>query len=286
MVVEENLLVDSANPPPAAFGYQPDNTLNQNKRYYRSKIFSTPVSTNPLVAAAEPIFLLITTLQTCEFQGERNQLFLELRHEIQAFQQQAELEKYRADTITAATYALCSLLDEHLMQSDYGKKVDWESNTLVNYFFHEPNGATRFFVIINRVLENTYTYSHLIELLYFCLSLGFAGKYRNVEHGADTISAITNKLYQAISKQRNSTSKNLLIHESKPKPEPTQININQPPPRWLLFTIAITIAVIIISGIFYEINTRLNQLSKPLMQQIDQSFNHPTATGATHALDL
>lgn len=240
---------------------------------YRSRIYTSNININPLIAACDQLLSLIVSSKTVELPDDNTKLLQDLAHEIRAFEHRAQIANYEQNTITAARYALCSLLDEVITATPWGQQNNWQENNLLSLFHNENYGGERFFSIIDRVLENPSINMHLIELLYLFLNFGFKGKYNEIANGQNELLAITNRLYQTIGQQSHLSPKNILIGNTKntklqndiqpPKPQ-TSINSKK------LFGLAIAVAIITSGLIYLGISLKLNSISKQIYTKIEQ----------------
>lgn len=238
--------------------------------FYRSRIYTSKVSINPLAAASDPILTLVATLQNSIYPEDREKFLANLSHEVCAFEHHAKMANYPIDTITNARYLLCCLMDETIaLTSPWGKDNGWLHNNLLSIFHQENYGGENFFAIINQTLENPTINLHLIELAYICLNLGFTGKYRNTDDGAAIITNLTSNLYQIINQHRSALADhNLFVTETTPAEPPEQpASISKYLSKTKqLIAIAIIASVLIVGASYLVINTKLNELIKPIYQ--------------------
>jgi len=267
---ETSLLLDSPN---RTWSFEKTTPFPATNGCYRSRIYTSNININPLVAACDQILSLAIALKTTEFPDNNTQFLQDLSHEIRSFEHHAQIANYQSNIIIAARYALCCLLDEIITQTEWSQTNNWRDKNLLTLFHNENDGSTRFFSIIDRSLENISTNLHLIELLYLCLNLGFVGKYQNTEHGQSELVAITNKLYQIIGHHNHLNRKNLLAHDSIPEPQQNQqtptITANIINPK-KLFGIAIALSIVISGLIYFGIHLKLNSISKEIHTTIEQ----------------
>jgi type VI secretion system protein ImpK len=244
--------------------------------FYRSRIYSSNISINPLIVACDPILTLIATLKTIEYPTDRNRFIENLAHEIRAFEHRALHANYPENIITAARYALCCLLDETIsLTSEWGKNDGWLHNNLLAMFHNENYGGKYFFTIVSNALKNIPQNLHLIELLYLCLSFGFAGKYRDTKHGKNGLASVTNNLYQAICQHRRANSHGLFVYDPEVQTQ-AQLEQDYPIPQIKtvkLLSITAALALIISGMIYFSIHLKLHNISQPLYQQIEHSIN-------------
>ena len=242
--------------------------MEMNNGFYRSRIYTSKININPLVAASDPILTLITTLQNAHYPEDRVKFLEHLTHEVHAFEHHAKMANYKEDTITAARYLLCCLLDETIaLTSEWGKNNGWLHNNLLSVFQDECYGGEDFFKIIDESLKNTTINLHLIELAYICLNLGFAGKYRNTHDGANKITQIIDDLYTIISQHRSALGdKNLFVCQQEVPVEQTINTTKYLSKLNKLIIIAVASSLLVAGVIYLIIDMKLNNLAKPIYQ--------------------
>lgn len=247
--------------------------------FYRSRIYTASTGINPLIVAGDPILTLVAHLKNTEYPPSRDKFLANLTHEIKAFEHHAQIANYPENTIIQARYALCCLLDETIaLTSEWGKNNGWLHNNLLSIFHNENYGGEYFFTIINNSLENTSTNLHLIELLYLCLSFGFAGKHRYTEYGKSELASITNNLYQTISQYRRMTHRSLLVHDPRTPSQSTQedYQTTYAPPinTTKLFGFAVILGLIISGVIYLGIHLKLHHVNETLYHLIKHSITN------------
>lgn len=239
-----------------------------NNGFYRSRIYTSKVNINSLVAASDPILTLVTTLQSSNYPEDRKKFLDNLAHEVRAFEHHAKMANYQKNTIANARYILCCLLDETIaLTSEWGKDNGWLHNNLLSIFHNEYYGGEDFFKIITESLKNATVNLHLIELAYICLSLGFTGKYRGTDDSASAIAKLTDSLYKVISQHRSTLGdKNLFVCEQEAPAEQSKSVLKYLSKSNKLIIITIASSLLIAGTIYLTIDTKLNNLTKPIYQ--------------------
>lgn len=246
--------------------------------FYRSRIYTASASINPLIVACDPILTLAANLQAIEYPTDRAKFLEDLSHEIRAFEHRARLANYPENIITSARYAICCLLDETIaLTSEWGKDNGWLHNNLLAIFHNENYGGEYFFTIVEHTLKDITPNLHLIELLYLCLSFGFAGKHRNTEYGKSELASITNNLYQTICQYRHISQRSLFVFDPNSQIETQQKQDDYPAfiPKIntaKLLCFATAFALIISSIIYFGIHLKLRNISHPLYPLIEHSI--------------
>lgn len=164
-------------------------------------------SVNPLVAAANPLLLLTSHLRNTVNQSDTRGLRENLIQGVKMFEANARARSIGEETVLAARYSLCTLVDETVMALRWGSA--WGGHSLLVTFHNDNLGGEKVFSIIERALEDTRANIDLLELLYLCLSFGFQGRYRLKEGGRDRLNEWRDRLYKAIRAQRGEFEREL-----------------------------------------------------------------------------
>jgi type VI secretion system protein ImpK len=171
----------------------------------------TAAGANPLVQAAVPLLVLAGRLRGQIAQADVESLRRQAIQEIRTFEERARRADVPAEDILAARYALCTVLDEAVLNTPWGAQSNWAGQSLLVTFHREGSGGEKFFQILERVSGEPQRYLALLELLYVCLALGFEGRYRLDERGAAQLSEIRQQLYQRIAGLRDNVEPELSV---------------------------------------------------------------------------
>lgn len=233
---------------------------------------------NPLVQAASALLVLAGKLRGQVAQADVDSLRRQTTQEIRAFEENAKRLGIPAEDVLAARYVLCTTIDEAVLNTPWGAQSGWASQSLLVTFHRESFGGEKFFQILERVAGEPQRYQSLLELLYLCLALGFEGKYRVDDRGAQKLADIRNDLFRRVRSMRGN-----------PEPELS--------PRWKgvedkrnavlrfvpLWVVAAACATVLV-GVFIFFNTRLNAQAEPVNATLAQAGMNPVvATAATAA---
>lgn len=153
---------------------------------------------NPMVNAAA--FLLMEVIKIKRGHVEdieelRNRLEAELR----SFTKQAQAVSLKESEITAASYLLCTAIDESVTSSRIpGAEAEWSSKSLLSTFHKETHGGEVFFQVLDKTMQQPASNLYLLELIYLLLSLGFEGKHRHQDRGPLTLESLRDSLFRQI----------------------------------------------------------------------------------------
>jgi|GEM_PF-1849446 len=118
---------------------------------------------------------------------------------IHQFMMQVKTDGYDTFELMAGRYLLAALLDDLIAQSSWELSTDWMASGLLNEFAQEPISSGRFFEILKGCCDDPSEHLDLLELGYYCLSLGFMGEYRDQAGGIQVIAQMRDRLYRYIS---------------------------------------------------------------------------------------
>ena len=232
--------------------------------YYRSKLFTQPSTTNPLLAAANPLFSILERFSSTQSMPPVQIMRDNIAHEWHAFRSSLSSLKYLHECIVVAEYLMSSTLDE-LLGKTYlrieGKPVEFIAFTPSSA--HEGNARSHFFELIQHMKERANQYLDLLELAYYCLISGYEGEYHAKADGRQALDNLIQELYE------------LILRHRAPKPiklfkEPPQI-IQAPTP---MISIRLpwkptAIALVCLVALYLAGQYALDQQAKTLL-------NHPT----------
>lgn len=217
--------------------------------YFRSKLFIAPYSTNPLIAAAGPLFSLLERLCISTALPAINSLHQNIDHELKAFHSKLTASDYEDELVAIARYLISAVIDEILGKNYlrlYGKSPDFQAFTPLTKDGTAPQ--TRFFEILAYIKERPAQYLDLIELAYYCLIAGFEGEQHLRADGRQTLDNLIDELYFLIQEHRvNKPCK--LYHE---KILPKEVKTNHKPLAIAVLTAGLLLSTLLLSHFILE----------------------------------
>lgn len=226
-------------------------SLNEN---YRTIL----TNKNLLIDAANKLFSEITYLKCKKKCSDILCLRKYLLNEIHKFQIKAETLQYDTDNILISRYAISATIDEIINQTSWGQEHNWQKHSLLQELQQHANADEDFFTILDRICRAPNKFIDNIELMYICLSLGFAGKFRHQPQEKLNLQKIIDATYKMIRVHRGEIDKRLspVIKSnktySKEKCKTTSI--------WRTTTIIIILALAIYGGFNYKLKIYSNKL--------------------------
>ena len=167
---------------------------------------------NPLVNAALPILDLAVQIKNRATHDDVERLRDRVVAEVNAFERRITPLGLSPQTIRAARYAICATIDDIVLNTPWGSRSLWTQRSMVATFHNEVVGGDRFWDLLNQLKRDPAVNLDLLELLYFCISLGFEGKYRVSPRGASELILVREDLFRLIRNNRGNFERGLSPH--------------------------------------------------------------------------
>lgn len=226
--------------------------------YYRSKLFIAPFTSNPLLAAASPLFSLVERLCISHALPPISNIRDNIEHELYAFYSRLNAANYSMELIVLARYLVCATIDELIGKSYlrlYQEPAGFKAFTPLSHDGVEPQ--KRFFDLVSYIKEQPNQHLDVIELAYFCLIAGFEGEQHLCPNGRQTLDNLIDELYLLIQQHRvNKPHK--LFHDPAIPAAPAVVK----KPMTLTFCLALGI----LGLAFFSSHIYLNNQAKSVLQ--------------------
>ncbi|WP_395479955.1 type IVB secretion system protein IcmH/DotU [Candidatus Curculioniphilus buchneri] len=170
---------------------------------------SYAMDNNPLVCTALPLLNALSNFYYISTPIKPTLLRQKLINEIYNFEKQCQGLDLDYEVIIGARYCLCTALDEAIALTKWGQSDIWTGKSLLLVFHNETSGGEKFFHLMATLSKDINRYIDLLELMYFCLLLGFGGRYRIMENGMYRLEILTHSLAQQLRKIRGNYSTSL-----------------------------------------------------------------------------
>lgn len=173
---------------------------------------------NDLITFAGPTLDLILRLKA-GIVTPSNDLRPKIAGMLEDFEKRAERYRFNHKIVQVSKFALASFVDETVLTNNFPLKNEWEKNPLQLEYFGEQLAGNKFFDKLEAMLKQIDVTADAVEVYYFCMLLGFKGRYAIYEQ--DKLLAIMQ------------TTANALVKAGKIKPvelSPHWLANDQPPP--------------------------------------------------------
>ncbi len=220
--------------------------------------------TNPLVAAANPLLDLIPQIRATAAHPSPAMLREHLLDEVRQFELRAQQAGIANETILGARYCLCTALDEAAALTPWGGNGVWSAHSLLVTFHNETWGGEKFFQLLAKLSQNPAQHLDLLELLYYCLLLGFEGRYRVIDNGRSQLETLRQRLLRILRGARGEYALALSPHW---RDEPAQTPLRRlPVPLWVFGALAAVLALVL----YWALGWRLGSQSDGVFASISQ----------------
>ncbi len=155
----------------------------------------------PLVSAAGPLLQLLARLRNTLNAPDSGDLRDRAVREIRRFEETARARNIPMEQLRPAHYALCASLDDVVLATPWGSQGGWAQRSLVSTFHQEVRSGERFFDVMAQIRQNPGNFLPVLELMYFCLSLGYMGRYRLSPRGPAEIDKLREETYAVLRRQ-------------------------------------------------------------------------------------
>jgi len=134
-----------------------------------------------LITFAGPVFDLILRLKA-GIVTPSNDLRPKVVGLLDEFEKRAERYKFNHKIVQVSKFGLASFVDETVLTNNFPLKIEWEKNPLQLEYFGEQLAGNKFFDKLDSMLGQIEQTVDAVEVYYFCMLLGFKGRYAIYEH--------------------------------------------------------------------------------------------------------
>ena len=166
------------------------------------------------------------------------------------------------NVLRAARYALCATIDDIVLATPEGRTSAWAQQGLTSIFEGEVVGGERFYDILDQLHRDIGRQESVVELMYLCISLGFAGRYRVRPRGVGELTELREGIYNTLRQRHGEFERELSPHwhgiDAGARPLARRI------PIWVLALGTLTIA----SALFVVFTFSLSSASEIAFAQL------------------
>src|SRR5690606_8235043 len=155
-------------------------------------------ASNPLIAAAASLLILLGRLRTGLVEMQAAPLMDHVTREIDAFERNALMAGVNPHEALVAKYALSGTADDIVQNLPGADRGNWLQYSMVARFFHKRDSGVGFFQEVEKAMQAPGQHYNLLELMLTCLNLGFEGQYRTLPNGAVELARIRAAIYETL----------------------------------------------------------------------------------------
>lgn len=153
-------------------------------------------SSNPMIAAASDLLVLLGRLRTGMVEMHAIPLRDHVVREINKFVQKCQEAGLPQDDIEIARYALAATSDDIVQTVPGNDPQYWQQFSMAAELLGDRSAGIGFFQRLEQVVAYPSQRKHVLELMLTCLALGFQGKYRTEPNGAVALQRVRTEVYQ------------------------------------------------------------------------------------------
>ncbi|SRR5690606_20698444 len=131
---------------------------------------------NDLITFAGPIFDLVLRLKA-GIVTPSNELRPQAVGMLEDFEKRAERYRFNHKIVTVSKFALASFIDEAILTNNFPLRSEWERVPLQLEYFGEQLAGNKFFDKLESMLKQIDITQDAVEIYYYCMLLGFKGRY-------------------------------------------------------------------------------------------------------------
>ncbi|WP_075182076.1 type IVB secretion system protein IcmH/DotU [Pantoea sp. 1.19] len=220
---------------------------------------------NPLLRAATPLLNTVVQLRMAATHDDPAGLRLQLIDEVRLFETRCKQAGLPFDMLIGCRYCLCSVLDEAASRTPWGSRGVWSGSGLLVTFHTESGGGEKFFQLLSRLSEQPQPNLWLLEVMHYCLLLGYEGRYRGLENGRAEREATVQRLGALLAATHRPLAAAPLANLVVP---PAHTALWRPPvPLWA----ALMLTALLAGLVYTALNWRLGNAAEPVLREIYQS---------------
>ena len=206
-----------------------------------------------LVGAATNLLLLIAHVSNTLDARDTMVLKHQVSEEINHFEVQCKRLGIEKSSREDAKYILCTAVDEAVLNTPWGARSDWSLNTLLSSYFMDVQGGQVFFEKMRSLADDPDRHHQVLLLMYYCLALGYQGRYRHETDSTGKLIKIRQWLGEKIRQYSN------VNDDSDLSPHWIGIHglgfsLKDFFPAWLIGAIATTLLATIFAVLLYLLN--------------------------------
>ncbi len=155
-------------------------------------------SSNPLLASAASLLILLGRLRTGMVELQVAPLMEHVTREIDRFERVALQSGADQHEVLVAKYALSGTADDIVQNLPGSDRGSWQQYSMVARFFGKRDSGVGFFQEAEKAMQAPAQRYNLLELMLVCMSLGFEGQFRTSANGAVELTRIRNAIYETL----------------------------------------------------------------------------------------
>ncbi|MEM9755583.1 MAG: type IVB secretion system protein IcmH/DotU [Pseudomonadota bacterium] len=156
----------------------PPNPTPTHGGFGAERIAQSRAGENPLVSAFSVLLGLAPELERADAPSDPGVLNARIYNNIVYACKTWETEMGGEDRALQAAWFVAALIDDIVLHTPWGRNSAWPGRPLVTQLSNDVDAGEQFYDRVARLMQNPGRDRDMLELAYYCLSLGFRGQYR------------------------------------------------------------------------------------------------------------
>ena len=181
------------------------------------RLAAVAAAQNPLLEAAQALLRALADMPATLSDAGVTAFHRLLEREVASFQSLCSSAQIRHEHVVAASYSLCTALDESANSTEWGGGKNgeagiWAGQQLAAKFHGDTKGGDKFFLLVGRLAASPQEHIDLLELMYQILGLGFEGRFSTAVNGRRQLEMVRHRLFTLLGTARGDVPHDLSPH--------------------------------------------------------------------------
>ncbi|WP_440887511.1 type VI secretion system protein TssL, long form [Vibrio sp. WZ-1] len=141
---------------------------------------------NLVLAEANGLLSIVAQIRATSTHSDIHHLKESLAQKLRDYENRLRQKEVSLETIDVARYSLCCVIDEAVLNTNWGGQSVWSHDSLLSSFYSSSKGGEAFYENLNKCMSSAESNLDLLELMFVCMSLGFVGQYRLEQNGLES----------------------------------------------------------------------------------------------------
>lgn len=183
----------------------------------QARLIAIKAAQNPLLEAAQPLLRALADMPAELRPDLVSVLHRLLEREVVTFQSLCSNAQIKHEHVIAASYSLCTALDEAANSTKWGGGHGgdagiWAVQQLAAQFHGDTKGGDKFFLLVGRLAASPQEHTDLLEVMFQILGLGFEGRFSTATNGRRQLETIRHRLLTLLTSARGDVPNDLSPH--------------------------------------------------------------------------
>lgn len=220
---------------------------------------------NPILDIASPLLGLVIRLESTEQYAYVEPLYAHVKTMIHGMVEEVrQLEQCDEGDRVVFSYCLCCVVDEAVMATPWGRNSPWQAQSLLSAIHQETWGGEKFFSVLERLLEAPEKRYDLFVFLFWCLTLGYRGKYANQTNGDKELEIWMDRLRKRIAGRRGPKDSSQHLTDPYTNVAPRHYRMNRQLPWWTPWAVM----GVLCTGVYLYFASKLNGMTEQVLASL------------------